>query len=223
MVTIYLDAASLADIEKYGHLVEGITTNPSLMKKEGITDYHHFGKAVVALAAGKPVSFEVLSEDPREASDQARQIAAWGPNIFVKVPIINTQGQVQADLISDLSYGGLKLNVTAILTREHARAAAEALEGGGHILSVFAGRISDAGYSPLPTMNYARSKCRMDTKLLWASTREIYNVVQAENCADIITLAPALLDKLPKLEGDLNAVALDTVKQFYNDAKGITL
>lgn len=222
MVRIFLDSGSLADIEKYATMVSGFTTNPSLLAKAGVTNYLDFAKAALRLVGEKPISFEVLSPEPHIALAQARTLSALGKNVFVKVPIISPQGWQQASLIEEMAEQGIRVNVTAITTREHVRVASHALGGyTGHILSIFAGRIADAGCSPFPTMNYAQSRIGFDT--LWASARQIYDVKLAETCADIITLSPALIDKLPMLDRSLDDVALDTVRQFYNDARGIEL
>lgn len=195
-------------------IISGFTTNPSLMKKAGIKDYRSFAKEVLSLIGGKPVSFEVLVDDFGDMEWQAREIASWGENVWVKIPITNTQGQSAKKLIQRIK--DLNLNITAVMTVKQIEHIAPILLV-HHILSVFVGRIMDAGCAApwLPS--------RRSYQLLWASTREIYNVEQAKHAGyDIITLTPDLLAKLPLRGKDLAEYSLETVQQFHNDGKGIT-
>ena len=225
-IELFLDGADIEAMKKLAldDRISGITTNPSLMKASGITDYRKFAKEVLGIAGVKPVSFEVLADDMPNMERQAREIASWGENIYVKVPITNTAGESTAELIERLASSGVKLNVTAILTKEQARIAADALDGSDSIISVFAGRIADTGANPIPRDRYAFHHARLDTKVLWASTREVLNVIQAQdNGCNVITCSPDIIKKLDGLCADLAAVSLATVKQFHDDAKGYSL
>lgn len=213
MVAIYLDSGSLADIEKHGARVDGITTNPSIMRKEGITNYREFARAVLALSGGKPVSFEVLADDFATMERQAREIASWGQNVYVKLPITNTRGESMVPLVDAL--GDLNLNITAVMTREQIRDLLPFLRS-HHIVSIFAGRIMDTGVLPMNPWFVGKARA------LWASAREVYHVKMAEEYGyDIITLTPDLIAKLPLRGRDLTEYSLATVRQFHEDGKGI--
>ena len=203
--------------------IKGFTTNPTLMRKAGITDYSAFAKQVLAVVKGMPISFEVFSDDFAEMEREGRIIHSWGPNASVKIPVTNTEGQSAAPLIRRLSSEGVPLNVTAILTLDQVREVAEALHPEtASIVSVFAGRIADAGVDPVPVMREAAEvlKSRPRAELLWASPREVLNVLQAEETGcHIITATSDILAKLPLLGKDLAEYSLDTVKMFWNDAK----
>lgn len=215
MVAIYADGASLEQMERFAKdkRISGFTTNPSLMRKAGITDYSTFAREVQSLIGGKPVSFEVLADDFYAMERQAREIAEWGPNVWVKVPITNSRGEPSVDLVKRIA--DLQLNITAVMTlkqwepmRQHVLP--------HHILSVFCGRIMDTQREPPAIIG---ANCR----LLWASAREIYNVVQANDYGyDIITLTPELIAKLDLRDKDLTAYSLETVRQFHADGKGIS-
>jgi transaldolase len=212
MVEIYLDAADLASIDTFIHKVDGVTTNPSIMRKAGITNYREFSNAVLAKVCGKPVSFEVLADDFPTMESQAHEIASWGDNVWVKIPITNTKGESSIDLIDSLS--DLNLNITAVMTQAQIDKLAT-VDRSHHIISVFAGRIMDA--SQLPPIKYRSS---IKAKFLWASARETYHVDMATNSGyDIITLTPELIAKLPIRGKDLAQYSLETVKQFYEDGK----
>ncbi len=218
-MVIYLDGASLQVMEKYAPKVAGFTTNPSLLKASGVSNYRAFAREALAIAGGKPISFEVLADDEPTILAQAKEISSWGPNVYVKVPIVNSEGKVQANILHDLSFTGVKLNVTAIFTAEQVSDAAAALNGMDHILSIFAGRIYDAGVDPRPTIRHAFNKHR---QVLWASARQVFDVVLAEHSGcSIITLSSALIDKLPLRGKDLTQYSIETAKQFYNDGRGI--
>lgn len=225
MVKLYADGADLETMVRVAPRVEGFTCNPSLMKQAGITDYKTFAKEVLKIADGKPVSFEVLCDEPREMLRQGREIASWGRNVFVKIPVMNTEGKSCKDVIQKLSAENIKVNVTAVMT--HAQVATAMYGIGGHpgIVSIFAGRIADTGRDPIPTIRYAKTFCSgSHMRVLWASVREVFNVEQASIAgADIITMTPAFLDKLSNLGRDLDKVSRETVQQFYKDAEGIKL
>jgi len=223
-IKIFADGAEIkAMIEAYkGTLVKGFTTNPTLMKKNGITDYEGFAKEVINNIPDRPISFEVFSDEFDEMEAQAKKIASWGKNINVKIPISNTKGQSSIPLVKKLSAEGLSLNVTAILTIEQVKAVVEVLNPNTYnIVSVFAGRIADTGRDPKPYMIESAKllKGLKNTDLLWASSRELYNIFEAEETGcQIITVTPEILKKLSGTGKDLTELSLDTVKMFYNDA-----
>jgi transaldolase len=205
--------------------IAGFTTNPTLMKKAGVEDYETFAKDVLSTVKNKPISFEVFSDEFDEMELQAREIATWGNNVNVKIPITNTKGNQSLGLIQKLSSAGIKLNVTAMTLFEQVEAVAPVLsKGGGGFVSVFAGRIADAGQDPMPTMTKCVEflKKHPNVELIWASPREVFNIVQADSIGcHIITVTADILKKLPLLGGDLAGVSLDTVKMFYNDASSV--
>lgn len=222
-IAIYLDGADLASMGVLADKVDGFTTNPSLMKKCGISDYRAFAREVLNLSAGKPVSFEVLSDDFGNMEREAREISSWGENVYVKIPIVNTANLATNDLIRKLS-AKISVNVTAVLSKDQARGAIDSLVSAG-IVSVFAGRIADTGRDPSRIMRSARARIgKSRVLLLWASAREAFNVVQAEEAGcDIITLSPELLGKLDGFGKDLAGYSLETVRQFHRDAAGVVL
>jgi transaldolase len=225
-IKIFADGASLAPmLELAGNpRIAGFTTNPTLMRKAGVSDYRAFAREVLAQIRDKPISFEVFADEWPEMQRQARDIATWGDNVYVKIPITNTRREPATALISELAGGGVKLNVTAICTLPQVRETAAALAGGPpSVISVFAGRIADTGRDPVPLMKEALRICRAaDPKieLLWASPRELLNIVQAaEVGCDIITVTPDLLKKLELVGKDLADFSLETVQMFYKDAQ----
>jgi transaldolase len=203
--------------------IAGFTTNPTLMRKAGVEDYEAFARAVLAAVTDKPISFEVFSDDLDEMEAQAREIASWGANVNVKIPITNTKGMLCLPIIERLSASGVKLNVTAMTLYEQVAAVTPLLsKGSGGILSVFAGRIADSGRDPVPVMQRCLDlvNSHPGCELLWASPRQVHNIVQADEIGcHIITVTADILKKLPLLGGDLGAVSLDTVQMFYNDAQ----
>lgn len=218
---IYSDGADLASIiaAQEDVRIAGVTTNPSLARKAGIADYFSFCVSA-ALLTNKPISFEVISDDIAEMERQARKLSCVAANIYVKVPITNTNGESCAPLIEKLSGYGIKVNVTAVFTPKQIMAAASVLHGAPAILSIFAGRIADTGVDPMPLCRLARKYCTLNVDILWASTRELYNIKQAEECGcDVITIAPDMLAKLHLFGYDLEKYSLDTVKQFFADAQ----
>lgn len=211
-------------------LIAGLTTNPTLMRKAGISDYEAFARDVLSVITDKPVSLEVFSDEPREMRRQALNIMSWGSNVYVKIPVTNTRGESMADLIRSLAHEGVRLNVTAILSLAQVREVAEVLpKAVPAVVSVFAGRIADTGVDPAPLMR--AGKCLLADKplaeLLWASVREVLNIFQADSCGcDIVTVPHDILAKALKMVGsDLEALSLDTVRMFANDAAaaGFTL
>ncbi len=224
-VKIFQDGAGIEDVAAAAHndLIQGFTTNPTLMAQAGIKNYEQAAKKLIEVSNGKPLSLEVFSDDFQEMARQASIINSYGPNVFVKIPVQNTQGQSSAELIRHLSTEGIKLNVTAIFTEEQYDECLEALDGGNQaILSVFAGRIADTGIDPVPFMCKLALKTSNFDKvdLLWASPREVLNIYQADECnCDIITATPGLISKLALNSKNLTEYSQETVKMFYDDAQ----
>ncbi len=224
-VKIFGDGAELSGMLALYRLphIKGFTTNPTLMFKAGIRDYRAFAKDVVAAIPDRPVSFEVFSDELPEMERQGREIATWGDNVYVKIPVTNTRREPTYDLVQRLSQSGVKVNVTAIMTLDQVRALAARLAGGApSCVSVFAGRIADTGRDPLPIMTDAVELLRdaPQAELIWASPRELLNVFQADDIGcHIITVTPDILNKLSNIGKDLDEYSLDTVKMFYNDAQ----
>jgi len=230
-VKLFADGADKAGmLEMYRKpFVKGFTTNPTLMRKAGVSDYRGFARDVLEAIPDRPISFEVFSDEFEEMERQAREIATWGPNVYVKIPVTNTRREPAYNLVRSLSHEGVKVNVTAMLTLDQVRAVADALRGGApSCVSVFAGRIADTGVDPVPIM--AESvRILVDVpgaELIWASPRELLNVFQAEAVGcHIITATNDILKKLDLIGKDLADYSLDTVKMFFNDAAqaGFTL
>jgi len=225
-VQIYADGADKAGIlDLYGKpYIKGLTTNPTLMKKAGIKDYEAFAKDILQVVTEKPISLEVFSDDFSEMKRQALKIAAWGKNVYVKIPITNSTGESSMPLIAELAAQGVQLNITAILTLAQVRDVAAALNPKvASVVSVFAGRIADTGCDPMPMMRAAKALLESQPKaeLLWASVRETLNIVQAEQSGcDIVTVPHDILGKATKMFGmDHTALSLDTVKMFARDAE----
>ena len=225
-VKIYSDGADKASMLEMNQnpLIQGMTTNPTLVKKAGVKDYRAFCKEILAEIREKPISFEVFADDFSEMRRQAEEIRTWGKNVYVKIPISNSKGESSVPLIRELSRVGTQLNVTAVFTIPQALAACEALKGGApSILSVFAGRVADTGRDPLPLMEACREICLMSDRkieLLWASTREPFNIVQADRVGCQIITAPFdIIKKLSMFGRDLTEMSLDTVKTFKSDSE----
>ena len=224
-VKLFADGADKDDmLEMYANpLISGFTTNPTLMKVAGVTDYKSFAKDILTHIKDKPISFEVFSDEFDEMEKQALEIGSWADNIYVKIPITNTKAESSVDLIDRLSSANVKINVTAMMTVNQVKSVLDALsKGPGSYVSVFAGRIADAGLDPLPIMNEVVRilKDYPNIELIWASPRELYNVVQANDIGcNIITATNNILRKLPTLGKDLDQFSLETVKMFYDDAK----
>ncbi|MSU55787.1 MAG: transaldolase [Candidatus Taylorbacteria bacterium] len=203
--------------------IKGFTTNPTLMHKGGVSDYKAFAKEIVEAIPDKSISFEVFSDDFSEMERQAQLIASWGEHVYVKIPITNTKGESSLPLVKRLASRGIKVNVTAILTLQQVQATAKALSPKtASIVSVFAGRVADTGRDPVPLMKKAKALLAKNKKaeLLWASTREVHNIAQAEKVGcHIITVPNDILKKLEKWGYDVGKLSLDTVKMFYEDGK----
>ena len=230
-VKLFADGADKTGMIEMARLpyVAGFTTNPTLMRKAGVVDYKAFAREVLQAIPDRPISFEVFSDEFSEMERQARLIAAWGPNVYVKIPVTNTRSEPSYGLIRRLAEAGIRLNVTAILTLEQVREVAAALAGPTpSVVSVFAGRIADTGRDPVPLMAAAVELMRPYPReeLLWASPRELLNVFQADAIGcHIITATNDVLKKLALVGKDLAAYSLDTVKMFHDDAReaGYTL
>jgi transaldolase len=228
---IYADCGSAAEMASVAGAVAGFTTNPSLLRASGVTDYAAFGKTAARTYPHQTLSFEVVADDPVEMMRQAHEIASWGDNVFVKIPVTLCDGTPTTDLIHNLSHDGVKVNVTAVFTYSQAREVGDALHHGqDSIISVFAGRIADTGVDPVtvlaPIVRYLAAY-NVRPKVLWASAREVLNVEQARAVGcDIITLSPALVKRRLALHHEpLTDYSLKTVRQFHDDAKsaGFTL
>ena len=223
-IDLYADGADVRDMvaARESGVVKGFTTNPTLMKKSGVSDYEAFAKEALKAVSGMPISFEVFADDFAEMERQARRICTWGDGVFVKIPITNTKGESAVPLIKRLSHDRIKLNITAILTVKQVRETVDALHADTPaIVSVFAGRIADTGRDPVPLMRESAMIVRTKPKaqLLWASPRELLNIFQAEECGcQIITVTSDILKKLAMVGKPLEDLSLDTVKMFYNDA-----
>lgn len=203
--------------------IQGFTTNPTLMRMAGITNYEAFGRKILEAIPDRPISLEVFADDFESMEKQARVIASWGSNVNVKIPVTNTKGEFSGNLIRRLSSDGIVLNVTALLSLSQVERVAEALDPkSASIVSVFAGRVADTGVDPVPLMTKALAilKSRPKAELLWASPRELLNIFQADQIGThIITVTHDLLKKLANVGYDLEAFSLDTVKMFFNDAQ----
>lgn len=223
-IKLFADGADIASMRRIrdSGTVSGFTTNPSLMRKAGVSNYASFAREVVREIPDMPVSFEVFADDFQAMESQAREIAGWGENIYVKVPVQNTKGEPAYDLIRTLSGDGLKLNVTAVFTLQQVDAIVDALDvDTPAVVSVFAGRIADTGQDPVPIMTAAleRLASRPRAELLWASPREILNFYQADAIGcHIITMAPDQLEKLALRGKDHHEYSRETVEMFYKDA-----
>ena len=210
-------------------VVKGFTTNPTLMRAAGVVDYEAFARRILARVPDRPISFEVFADDFREMARQARRIASWGESVYVKIPVSNTRGDFAGELLRELAAEGIRLNVTALLTVEQVRRVTDCLaDGVSSYVSIFAGRVADTGRDPIPLMCQALgviAPCP-HLELIWASPREILNVVQAHEIGcHVITMTHDLLRKLPLIGRDLSEFSLDTVRMFHRDAvaAGFTL
>jgi transaldolase len=223
-VQIFADGADKAGmLEMYSKpYIKGLTTNPTLMKKAGITDYRAFCKDILASIKDKPISFEVFSDDFVEMERQALEIASWGKNVYVKIPVTNTKQETCYALVKKLAEQKVKLNVTAIMTLTQVRDVVNALNPKvPSYVSVFAGRIADTGRDPVPLMAAAVEQLKVApaAELIWASPRELLNIFQADEIGcHVITVTNDILKKLALVGFDLDTYSLDTVKMFYNDA-----
>ncbi|HXH37741.1 MAG TPA: transaldolase [Thermoanaerobaculia bacterium] len=230
-VKIFADGAEKAGmLEMYAKpYIRGFTTNPTLMHKAGLSDYRAFAHSIVEAIPDRHISFEVFSDEFAEMERQAREIATWGQNVYVKIPVTNTRREPAYPVIHRLAHDGVKVNVTAIMTNEQVRSVVDAVKGGApSCVSVFAGRIADTGRDPVPIM----TKCveilndAPDAELIWASPRELLNIFQADDIGcHIITVTNDILKKLSLVGKDLGDYSLDTVRMFYDDGRkaGFTL
>jgi len=231
-VKLFTDGAEKAQIVEMAKLrhIAGFTTNPSLLKKAGVKDYESYARELVAAVPDRHISFEVISDDIDEMVAQARLITTWGENVYVKLPVLNTRGESLIEAIRLLSGEGVKINVTVVTTEEQAKRATAALaDGPGGCVSVFAGRLADLGidYRPLVETAVAAARATSQVEVIWASTREVWNVIEADRMGAHIITAPAdILKKLAAL-GSKTAeqLALDGVKAFFDDtqAAGLSL
>ena len=221
---IFADGADLSSITELAQnpLISGFTTNPTLMKAAGVKDYIAFCRNVIEIVGHQPLSLEVFSDDFEDMNRQAHLLSALGPSVFVKIPITNTKGESSLPLVRQLCEDGIQVNVTAVFTKSQIADSIETLkEGPDSFLSIFAGRIADAGVDPIPTIEFAvqKTKALKNVKLIWASPRELLNIVQAsETGCHVITVTPELLKKVNTIGKDLDEFSLDTVKMFANDA-----
>ena len=224
-VQIFADGADQAGmLEMYRQpFIKGITTNPTLMRKAGISDYEVFAKEILAAIPDRPISFEVFADDFAEMKRQAHHIATWGKQVSVKIPITNTKRESSVPLVRELSQSGIALNVTAMFTLEQVQAVVDAVRGAAPCyLSVFAGRIADTGSDPVPLMAEAVERLRSapNTQLIWASPRELLNIFQADDIGcHVITVTNDILKKLTLVGKDMDDYSLETVKMFFEDGK----
>lgn len=224
-VKLFADGADLIGMkEMYANpMIKGFTTNPTLMRKAGVQDYKEFAHQVLAAIPDRPISFEVFADDFDEMERQALEMASWGKNVNVKIPVTNTDRQFSGPLIERLSKAGVTLNVTAVMSLEQVRCITECLAPNTPaIISVFAGRIADTGHDPVPLMAEAVKimSAKPKAELIWASPRELLNIFQANSVGcHIITATNDILKKLSLVGKDLENYSLETVKMFYRDAK----
>lgn len=224
-VKIFADGADLAGMKELAKnpLIKGFTTNPTLMRKAGVEDYAAYAREVLVAIPDRPVSFEVFADEFDAMERQALEIASWGPNVNVKIPITNTKGESSVPSVGRLSAQGVQLNVTALFTLDQVRAVTDALDADvPSIISVFAGRIADSGRDPMPVMaeSVEIMKAKPKSELIWASPRELLNIFQADEVGcHIITVSHDVLGKLKTVGKDLDQFSLETVQMFYKDAQ----
>lgn len=224
-VEIFADGADKASmLEMYAKpFVKGFTTNPTLVRKAGVSDYEAFAKDIVSAIPDRSISFEVFADDFAEMERQAHRIATWGKNVSVKIPITNTKRESSIPLVRKLSHDGVALNVTAMFTLAQVQDVVDAVKGGAPcFVSVFAGRVADTGRDPVPLMAeaVARLKAAPNTKLIWASPRELLNIFQADDIGcHVITVTNDIIKKLSLVGKDMDEYSLETVKMFYDDGK----
>jgi len=217
------DKAGIVDIGKHP-LIKGFTTNPTLMRKAGITDYEKFSREVLELIGGRPISYEVFADDFSEMERQARLITTWGKNVYVKIPVTNTKREKATATVERLSKDGIQLNVTALMTNDQVREVSAALAGGPHsYISVFAGRVADTGRDPVPLMSEALKIMQQSSpkaELIWASPRELLNIFHADSIGcHVITVTNDILAKLKLVGKDLSDYSLETVQMFHKDGE----
>jgi len=223
-IEIFTDGANLDSISELARdpSIDGITTNPTLMRASGVTNYMTFAKASIKASLGKPLSLEVFSDNHDEMINQARILSRLSPNVYVKVPITNSLGLSSSNVIKQLAKENINLNITAILTEEQIEICLNSLlKTSKAYISIFAGRIADTGINPVKYIDYALNKFKFhnQVKVLWASTREVYNIYQAANCGcHIITVTPEIIKKIKLKNYDLNQLSLETVQMFKKDS-----
>lgn len=226
-IKIFADGADIASMVELAQnpVIKGFTTNPTLMRKAGVADYASFAKEVLGQIKTKPISFEVFSDAFDEMERQARIINSWAPNVYVKIPVMNTKKESAFGLIKKLAAEGVKVNITAILASAQVKEILSALSPKvPAIISVFAGRVADTGVDPIPMMEEAKAMTKPfpNYELLWASSRELFNIFQADYAgADIITVTPEILKKAAQIGMDHHELSLQTVKMFYDDGQKV--
>ena len=222
-IKIFADGADISSIKKLNskRYISGFTTNPSLMKKAGVKDYKKFAFSFLKLVKNKPISFEVFADNLDLMKKQAREIATWGKNVYVKIPITNSKGKKTIKIIKELSNEGIKLNITALLTKDQIKETVKALDKKTKsIISIFSGRIADTGVNPEKIIKYSITHSKKkNIEVLWASTREIYNIFEAEKLkVNIITVPHNILGKFNMLGMGLKKLSLNTVQSFLKDS-----
>ena len=225
MIKIYCDSADYKIIKKYNkyNLVKGFTTNPSLMRLAGAKNYKDYSKKILKICKNKPISFEVFSDDLNSMINQAYLINSWGKNVYVKIPVVNSRGKFTGKVIKELSNQGVKLNITAVYTFEQVKKIYKLLnKNTKSIISIFAGRMSDTGKDPIPVFKSSLSltKKNKNIMILWASTREAYNFIQAKKLgSNIITMPPKIIDQIKNFGKSYKSLTINTVKNFLIDSK----
>jgi len=221
-IKIFSDGAHLKEIfdANENSEIHGMTTNPTLMAKAGVTDYLEFCREALTIVKEKPFSLEVFADEPAEMITQARLLSELGPNVYVKIPVVNTKGQATSDVIKSLSFEGVKLNVTAVFTfNQIVNTVTNLNPDCPAFISIFAGRIADAGVDPEPYVRFCAEIKFPKHEIIWASPREVFNVVQANRSgAEIITATPDLISKINRFGKDLHEFSIETATMFYNDA-----
>jgi transaldolase len=221
-VQIFADGADMASmLELYRQpYIKGFTTNPTLMRKAGVRDYERFAREVLEHITDRPICFEVFADDEYQMERQAHKIAGWADNVYVKIPVTDTRGEPMERLIRRLSSDGIQVNATALLALDQVRNVAKALKGGARsYISVFAGRVADTGRDPVPLMKSALELLPPTTQLVWASPRELFNIIQADEIGcHIITVTSDVLKKINLIGKDLHEFSLETVRMFHDDA-----
>ena len=222
---IYCDSADLKTIRKLSNnsLVSGFTTNPSLMRLAGARNYKNYSLKLLKARKGKPISLEVFADTPKQMLEQAKIINSWGQNVYVKIPVVNSRGFFSGKVINTLSKKRIKLNITAVYTVNQVKKIIKSINKNSKtIISIFSGRMSDVGKDPIPIIKESvrLTKKSRNVKILWASTREAYNYLQARNCdCSIITMPSTIIDKISKFGKSYQELTLDTVKKFLKDSK----
>jgi transaldolase len=225
MTKIYCDSADYKIIKKYNkyNLVKGFTTNPSLMRLAGAKNYKNYSKKILKICKNKPISFEVFSDDLNSMINQAYLINSWGKNVYVKIPVVNSRGKFTGKVIKELSNQGVKLNITAVYTFEQVKKIYKLLnKNTKSIISIFAGRMSDTGKDPIPVFKSSLNlaKKNKNIMILWASTREAYNFIQAKKLgSNIITIPPKIIDQIKNFGKSYKSLTINTVKNFLIDSK----